>query len=212
MKNKTTPILTIPVRKIDDVVVVSSDPKVDSNKDQYIKINFYDERQSKKSSIIFRMKNTKHINVIQHQIDLLRDAEVNSSTQKKIKGLLNPELCNTCLEEEYVFEFSADNKLCHNCFKERYGQILLQSDAAEYHGGHRDHILGGILAKHQSGTMYLTENYLIFAKEDKDISKRWQITIPLSSVILHLDLEDKRKKLVEWVGTNTDNFGLAAAL
>jgi len=70
----------------------------------------------------------------------------------------------------------------------------LQTDTAEYHGGYKGHILSGFLNKHQSGNMYLTENYLIFAKTDKDPSKKLEIMIPLRSVLLDRALEERERQ------------------
>jgi Short C-terminal domain len=202
-------LLAIAVKDIEDIDIISN-LQTSSGKDSDIKIAFNDNRQNKKS-ITFKVKNNKHLDVIKQQINLLKRAEVDPFIQKKIKSMLNPELCTVCVNDKYVFEFHPSSKLCPNCFKEQYGQILLHSDAVDYHGGHKDYILGGMLAQHQSGSMYLTEKYLIFSKKDKEISKRWQIAIPLSSVILHWDSEEKaRRKLVEWAGTNIANFGFGS--
>jgi hypothetical protein len=59
--------------------------------------------------------------------------------------------------------------------------------------------------------LYLTENYFIFAKDEKEISKKWEIIIPLSSLILNWDIEEKeRQKNVQWEGTTFDNFGFGS--
>ena len=50
--------------------------------------------------------------------------------------------------------------------------------------------------------MYLTENYLIFSKKDKEIPKRWQIAIPLSSVILQVDSEEKGRRKILCAGAD----------
>lgn len=68
--------------------------------------------------------------------------------------------------------------MCSSCFEEQYGKILLQSKEVEYHCGHKDHSLGGILSKHsQPGKMYLTE-----------------IAAPLNSVILNRDIEQQQRQ------------------
>jgi hypothetical protein len=60
--------------------------------------------------------------------------------------------------------------------------------------------------------MYLTENHLIFAKEDKDeISRRWEIIIPLAAVVLNWKSEvEERKGYIKWEGTTVDNFGFGS--
>jgi hypothetical protein len=56
--------------------------------------------------------------------------------------------------------------------------------------------------------MYLTEKCVIFSKDDKEISKRWEIFMPLSSVILNWEIEQQqRQKYVRWEATNYNNFG-----
>jgi hypothetical protein len=48
--------------------------------------------------------------------------------------------------------------------------------------------------------MFLTEDHLIFAKGNKETSKRWEITIPLNSVILeqwNIKSESRRKQITD---------------
>jgi hypothetical protein len=60
--------------------------------------------------------------------------------------------------------------------------------------------------------MYLTENYFIFAKEDKDFAERWEIVIPLKSVISNRSSEEeKRQSYVEWEGTSINNFAFGSS-
>lgn len=205
-KNKNT-LLVVPIKDIEDIDVIQN-LQTSSGKNLDITITFNDNQQNKKS-ITFRVKNNKYANAIDQQIRLLKDAEGDPSIQKKIKSILNPELCNECMSNKYVFEFRSTGNLCSNCFEDQYGKTLLQTKEVEYHGGHTEHPLGGILGKHsQSGKMYLTANSAIFAKDDKEVSKRWEIFIPLSSVILNRDIEQQqRQKFVQWEATNYNNFG-----
>ena len=72
---------------------------------------------------------------------------------------------------------------------------MLQTSDAKYDGGHRDHVLTGILGTGSiPGIIYLTEDYFIFANDDRHLSKRWEIIIPLGSVILYWDLEEKMRQ------------------
>ena len=119
-------------------------------------------------------------------------------------------LCTACSKNNYSFLLSVGN-LCSQCFVRRYGEIILLTDSAEYYGGYNTYEVGRF-RKHQSGHAYLTENYLIFAKEDKDeISKRWEIVISLSTVGLTWKSEEEgRKKRMVWEGTTIDNFGFGS--
>jgi hypothetical protein len=205
-KSKNT-LLAIPIKDIGDIDIISN-TQTRSGKDPDIKIIFNENQQDNKS-ISFKVKNNKYVDVIKQQINLLRDAEADPTIQKKIKSMLNPQLCSKCVKDNYVFQFRSVGNLCSNCFGEQYGKTLLQADKVEYYGGHKDQPLSGILGKNsQSGKMFLTENYVIFARDDKQISKRWEIFIPLSSVILNWDIEQQhRQKYAQWEATNYNNFG-----
>lgn len=203
-KGKNT-LLAIPVKDIEGM-----DAKSSLDKDSHIQIIYKDDQQNT-NSITFTVKNNKHMDMIEQQINLLKDAESDPFLQKKVKSILNPELCSRCVEEEYVFEFRSTGKICQNCFDEQYGGIVLKTNKAEYHGGHEDHITGTIVDKHPPGNMYLTVNYLIFSKVD-EISKRWEIAIPLRSVVLNWDRElQQRQALIQWEGIDVNNFGFGAS-
>jgi hypothetical protein len=211
-KNKDT-LLTIPVSDIEKVILASNiEQSSKKGTDSVIEISFHDDLQNKKS-IILDSKNKKHANIIQQQIQLLKDSENKPSIQKAIKSALNPKLCSVCTEKELIFEFHCCGKFCLDCFEKTYGKIVMQKDKdIAYHGGHKDHVIGGFLSKNsQSGNLYLTENYFIFAKDEKEISKQWEIIIPLSSLILNRNIEEKeRQKNVQWEGTTFDNFGFGS--
>jgi hypothetical protein len=67
---------------------------------------------------------------------------------------------------------------------DKYGRIIFQALKAEYYGGHKVYLSGGVSGDYQFGNLILTEHYLIFAKGDKNPMKRWEIIIPLDSVIV----------------------------
>ena len=58
----------------------------------------------------------------------------------------------------------------------------------------------------------MTENYVIFAKVDKDeVSKRWEIVIPLANITLDWRTEEEgRRKRIGWEGTTINNFGFGS--
>jgi Short C-terminal domain len=205
-------VLIVPIGNIEKVTTISDIRK--KNKESCLEITFRDTELQKERSVTFEVINKKHVDIIQQQIQLLRDVVWNPSIQKAVKSALNPELCNTCAENEYTFEFNSVGKLCVSCFENEYGKILQETDdaSAQYHGGHKDHILKGIVGKYnKSGQMYLTENYFIFAKDDKEVSKKWEIIVPLSSVVMNWDLEEtQRKKYAEWEATKLNSFGFGS--
>jgi hypothetical protein len=159
--------------------------------------------------------------------------DTNQSNQKNIETTLNPKpiLCQTCHENLFTYEFSSTGKLCVNCFEKEYGKILLQTLEAKYDAGPMDHELAAheltgiqkdgralhalkkMLGKKAIvGSAYLTESYFIFAKDDIDLSKRWEIIIPLGSVILYWDLEEKMRQVyAKWEATPMDSFGFGSS-
>jgi hypothetical protein len=72
-------------------------------------------------------------------------------------------LCSLCSKNDSYFLLSVGN-LCSECFIKRYGEVTLAKDSAEYYGGDNAHVIAGRFRKHESGHLYLTENYLIFTK------------------------------------------------
>jgi hypothetical protein len=83
--------------------------------------------------------------------------------------------------------------------EKEYGKTLLQTDKANYNGGDKNHAISGILSKHESGKLYLSEHYLIFVKEDKDVSKRREMITPLKSVILVWS-QKKKEDRIRFIG------------
>lgn len=93
-------------------------------------------------------------------------------------------LCIQCAKKKYVLKFSRDYNLCWVCFIKNYGEVVYHARPAEYYGGHKVYLTGGYFGDFQSGSLTLTEHYLIFARGDRNPCKRWEITIPLDSVIV----------------------------
>ena len=218
-KNKDI-LLTIPISDIKELTTISEiRGKFGREKDSVVGITLHSSTVlQNKRFINFDIKNGKHVDLIQQQIELLKKAETNKTSQTAIKIMLNPELCHTCLENNSSFEFYSKGKLCINCFEKEYGKILLQTPIGDgkivnYCGGHRDHVITGFLGTGAiGGRLCLTENYFIFATDDRDPSKRWEITIPLASVVLYQTLErDQRKKCAAWEATNPDSFGFGSS-
>ena len=105
--------------------------------------------------------------------------------------------CLMCRKNVFSFEFESED-LCFSCFEQKYGKLLLTADRGEYYGGHKVHLAGGTFGDYESGKMYLTEDHLIFAKGNKEKSKKWEIMIPLNSVILeqwNIKGESRRKQI-----------------
>lgn len=215
-KDKDT-LLTIPIADVIEILSVSNiSGRFGRERNSVIRLAFYTER-----SIIFDVKNKKFVNVIEQQIKLLKDAEGNQSLQKGILTTIYPQLCNRCLENILTFEFRSIGKVCLSCFEKEYGRMLLQTEANKeheviytYYGGHKDHNLAKKSRSKRAlpGNMYLTENYFIFAKEDKDFAKRWELVIPLKSVLSNWSLEEEaRRSYVEWEGTSIGNFAFGSS-
>jgi len=112
--------------------------------------------------------------------------------------------CAMCGKNAYNYEFESEN-LCFSCFEQKYGKVLLFTNRGR---GHKVHLAGGAFSDYESGKMYLTEEYLIFAKGNKDASKRWEIIIPLSSVLIeqwNIKGESRRKQITGG-GISSDNI------
>jgi hypothetical protein len=207
-KRNSESLVTIPLGDIEAVTpitIITKHRMLLDKKCLLLEIVFKDNQENKRS---VRLDiEDKYISVLQEQINLLKDASNNLSFQKAIAALKDPTLCSVCIENKFIYGFHS-SKLCLICFEEEYDKILLQADKdVNYHHGHKDHVGGG----KQPGKVYLTENYFIFAKEDKDIAKKWEIVIPLNSVILNWNLEEKeRQKHVQWEGTTFNNFGFGS--
>lgn len=171
-----------------------------------IEIVFTDEQKNKKS--IRLDLDEKYISLLQEQIDVFKDQKNNPSVKRAIAVAENPKLCVQCAENKHVLLFHSDYNLCLDCFTYNYGKALLEAPKAEYFGGHKAYLGGGALSKHQTGRLFLTEHYLIFSQEDKDPAKRWEIVIPLDSVIMrrwHIE-EVARRQNISGGGTSMDNF------
>jgi hypothetical protein len=125
-----------------------------------------------------------HISTLLDQINQFKDEKVNPSIVRAIAVAKDSKLCIQCAKQKYALEYSHDYNLCLDCFTNNYGKIILEKPDAEYYGGHKAYLSGGYHDKFQSGRLILSEHYLIFAREHKDPAKRWEIVIPLDSVIV----------------------------
>ena len=74
--------------------------------------------------------------------------------------------------------------MCQNCYLIIHGNVILQNDSAEYHGGHKAYPSGGTFSKHEKGQLSLNEKSLVFVKHKKDEEKRIDIIIPFSSIAI----------------------------
>jgi hypothetical protein len=187
---KSHTLFAIPVRDIDKIEFV--------RQLEGIEITFYEKPligpQGQTHTILFRVN--KYINSLQSLIQYLRDAEKDPIIQRKLKGDLNPTLCIECYKNEFVSIIKLQ-KLCKDCFAKLYGKRVLYT-TAEYHGGHKAYLAGGVFARFESGRMALTESHLIFLKDDDyDPLKRIEIIIPLNSIVLEswtIQQETRRKE------------------
>jgi hypothetical protein len=142
------------------------------------------DTQTEKITIRFNM-DKERISTLLKQINQFKDEKVNPSIVRSIALAKDPKLCIQCAKKKYELKFSRDYNLCLDCFTNNYGRIIFQALQAEYYGGHKVYLGGGYSGDFQNGRLILTEHYLIFARGDKkNPSKRWEIIIPLDSVIV----------------------------
>jgi hypothetical protein len=123
--------------------------------------------------------------------------------------------CALCAKNVYYFEFESENLLCFSCFEKKYGKVLLTANRAEYYGGHKVHLAGGTFSDYESGKIYLTDEHFIFAKWNEDISERWEIIIPLRSVLKEqwdVKGESRRKQIIGGGGALTDSTVLGGGV
>jgi hypothetical protein len=141
------------------------------------------DTRAEKISIRFNMDKGR-ISTLLEQINRFKDVKVNPSIARSVALAKDPKLCIQCAKKKYEFRLSHDYNLCLYCFSDKYGRIIFQALQAEYYGGHKVYLSGGVSGDFQYGRLILTEHYLIFARGDKKPSKRWEIIIPLDSVIV----------------------------
>jgi hypothetical protein len=151
----------------------------------------------------------KYITLLQEQINVFKDKEINPSIRRTIALAKNSKLCIQCAENKYALEYKSDHNLCLDCFRRNYGKVILEAPNAEYYGGHKAYLGGGTFGKYQAGRLILSEHYIIFATEDNNPSKRWEIIIPLQSIIVgRWGIEEVgRRQEISGGGSAIDNFG-----
>jgi len=119
--------------------------------------------------------------------------------------------CDICGKYISIMQIKSDY-FCMPCFEKKYGKIILLKTIAEYHGGHKAFLAGGYSTKFETGSLFLTDNYLIFIKMDTSSTKRIEIVIPLSKVILEgwrIEEESRRKSVSMGTLASPSFFGLA---
>jgi hypothetical protein len=127
-------------------------------------------------SVLFKVDD-KYLDTVREHIQFLREADTNKFIQRQIKSVLHPKLCAVCFAKEYIVVILSQ-KLCETCCTNLYGRGLLYAKSAEYHGGHKAFLAGGIFAKHETGELLLTETHLIFTRKSNDPLKGIEIVIP----------------------------------
>jgi len=206
-KRDSDSLLTIPLKDI-ELAAASTRHKGTLRKKNDLLIQLIFNGKSLKFDV-----EDEHINTILEQIHLLKDVEDNPLAKKSITLGKNPKLCTICTKNKYSFEIQSQI-LCPNCFEAKYGKLLLQTVAAQYYGGHKAYLAGGVFGTYQSGKMYLTEKYLIFVRGDKNPSKKWEIVIPFDSIIIERwNVEEKsRRQQIAVGGTNISNVGMGSGV
>jgi hypothetical protein len=203
-------LLTIPIREIVEVAATSHlSGKIRKGNDFVLEFIFNDSERNKKSIVI--NLDDKYVQFIQLQISAIKDSEL--GVKEVIWGYFD-KICNICTKNRPVFRFSKEN-ICTHCFGEKYGKIALQEETGEYHGGHKVHLAGGTFGEYESGKMYLTNENLIFAKGNKDPTKRWEIVIPINSIVIEqwgVRAESRRKHIVGGGTALTSNVALGGGV
>ena len=203
-------LFTIPIREIVEVAATSYlTGRIRKGNDFILEVIFNDREHNKKSLTI--NVDDKSVNRIQLQVSAIRDSELGK--HEIIWGYLD-KLCTVCTKNKPVFRFSRDN-ICTQCFAEKYGQLVLPEETGEYHGGHKVHLAGGTFGDYESGKMYLTDKYLIFSKGHKNPAERWEIEIPINSIIIEqwgVKAESRRKNIVGGSTALTSNVAFGGGV
>jgi hypothetical protein len=77
------------------------------------------------------------------------------------------------------------------------------------------HLAGGTFGDYESGKMYLTDKYLIFAKGNKNPAERWEIEIPINSIVIEqwgVSAESRRKNIVGGSTAVTSNVSFGGGM
>jgi hypothetical protein len=203
-------LLTIPIREILEVAATSYlRGNIRKGNDYVLEVIFNDREHNKRSLVI--NVDDKYVNRIQQQISAIRDSQLGK--HEITWGYLD-KLCTICTKNKPIFRFSRDN-ICSHCFAEKYGQLALPEETGEYHGGHKVHLAGGTFGDYESGKMYLTDEYLIFAKGNKNPAERWEIEIPINSIVTEqwgVRAESRRKNIVGGSTAVTSNVSFGGGI
>jgi hypothetical protein len=214
MPRKFGSIFSIPVKDILNVADITRTSGAFGINDSFVmQIRFLHRSitgPEKSHTISFNVAD-KAGSVLDQHLQYLRDVETNPQIQRQFKSDLHPELCIECFVNSFTTTVKS-KKLCDECFLKIYGNVVLHTPSAEYHGGHKAYLAGGMFGKHESGQMLLTESHLFFRKDDEDPSKRIEIIIPLSSIIIEgwNVLSEARRKEISGLGGSVDNIGLGS--
>ena len=184
-KGSDPTLLEIPLRDIiaANRVTIKTRNMMGKRDNLVVQVDISSDTQSEKISIRVEM-DKKHISTLLEQISQFKDVKVNPSIERSIALAKDPKLCIQCAKKKYEVGLSRNYNLCLECFSYDYGRIIFQALNAEYYGGHKIYLSGGVSGDLQYGRLILTEHYVIFARGDKKPSKRWEIIIPLDSVIV----------------------------
>jgi hypothetical protein len=140
----------------------------------------------------------KEIPLLLEQIDHFKDEKINPSIARAIAVAEHPNLCIQCAKRKYVLKYRHDYNLCRECFVTNYGRPILETIGGEYYGGHKAYLGGGTFGKFEKGILILSEHYLTFVRVHDDPAQRWEIVIPLDSVIVEgwgIEESSRRKSI-----------------
>jgi len=198
--NKTEPIVTIPFMNIEEIKTIPTKrksrfgtnsivalsltyKKIGTTKDEDSRIDNPTELSKLERIFFYNNYIMYNLNILEH-LRLLKEIDRDEKIRIRLLALyLGVVICTICYKDNSSFLFS-DSQVCTSCFKRLYGEIVLHVKNGEYYGGHKFHLAGGQIGDHEIGELYLTKNFLIFIKYDKNPSSSWDIRISLESVIL----------------------------
>lgn len=98
-----------------------------------------------------------------------------SESHTSLNSLLSDTILNSNLMKK--------QKQIESELEEKFGELLIKS-LAQYHGGYKPKIPGGVLSPHNVGMIYIFKDYFIFKADAVLQNNYWEIIIPISSIIV----------------------------
>lgn len=81
-------------------------------------------------------------------------------------------------------DLKKNQKQIESELEERFGKLLVKS-FAQYYGGYKSKIAGGIISLLSVGMIYIFKDYFVFKADVVQQNNYWEIIIPISSIIVN---------------------------